>query len=161
MENLIARDNGFSLCQRTEINYRTPEADEYITEYQRILANEIEIAKERIKELINPATQTQPKIDNLFLAVCTEFMVDAERLMSGSRRGRLVDARHLVRWLLFKGYAGVSLSLENISLFTIEIRKKVDHATVIHSIGVIDNLIETDKRFKEQVYRCIDSLEQI
>jgi len=158
MENLIARDNGFLFCQRTKIKYRTKESEEYITEFQNILSNEIEIAKKRIKETINPETETQPKIDSLFLAVCAEFMVDADRLMSGSRRGRLVDARHLVRWLLFKGYAGVSLSLENISLFTVDIRKKVDHVTVIHSIGVIENLIVTDKRFKDRVDRCIETI---
>ncbi len=62
MENLIARDNGFLLCQSTKIKYRTKEYEEYITEFQNILSNEIEIAKKRIKETINPGTETQPKI---------------------------------------------------------------------------------------------------
>jgi chromosomal replication initiation ATPase DnaA len=158
MENLKAVDNSLLLCVKYNKQYRDSHIQEYIKSFNEIIKDEIEIAKERICRNINPLSDVQPKIDLIYKVVCDEWLVDARVLMDKTRRAYYSIPRHLVRWLMFKGYSGMNFTLENIGLITVKVSESPNHATILHSIEVVDNMIETDYGFKAKVDRCIEKL---
>lgn len=158
MTNLMSKDNALMLCVKYKIPFRDENIQKYMKSFNDIIKDEIDIARERISKAINPLSDIQPSIDRVYNAVCYEYLIDAGALMSKSRKTSHVVPRHLVRWLMSKGYSGITFSLENICMITIRKGEKPDHATVLNSIKVVDSMMETDYGFKSKVQRCIDYL---
>jgi chromosomal replication initiation ATPase DnaA len=159
MENLKACDNSLLLCVKYNKQFKNSDIQDYVKSFNEIIKDEIEIAKERICRNINPLSDVQPKIDIIYKVVCNEWLVDARVLMDKTRRSYHTIPRHLIRWLMYKGYGGMKFSLENIGLITVKVSESTTHGTIIHSIKVVDNMIETDYGFKAKVDRCIALIE--
>ncbi|MBV7441402.1 chromosomal replication initiator protein DnaA [Weeksellaceae bacterium TAE3-ERU29] len=76
--------------------------------------------------------------------VCDYFKIPLEKLQSKSRKGDIVQARHLAMYFARK-YTNASLASIGSKI------GKRDHATVLHSCKTVKNLSETDKIFRSYV----------
>jgi chromosomal replication initiator protein len=103
----------------------------------------LELTKEMIDKLIK-STKREISIDYIQKVVCNFYNIGLELLQSKTRKREIVQARQVAMFF--------SKSLTKSSLATIgsQIGGK-DHATVLHACKTVNNLIETDKRFRLQV----------
>jgi chromosomal replication initiator protein len=103
----------------------------------------IDLATEMIDKLIKNIKR-EISIDYIQKVVCSYFNVPVEMLLSSTRKREIVQARQVAMYF--------SKNLTKSSLATIgsQIGDK-DHATVLHACKTVNNLLETDKRFKLQI----------
>jgi chromosomal replication initiator protein len=103
----------------------------------------LDLTKEMIDKLIK-STKREISIDYIQKVVCTYYNIGLELLQSKTRKREIVQARQVAMFF--------SKSMTKSSLATIgsQIGGK-DHATVLHACKTVNNLIETDKRFRLQV----------
>ena len=103
----------------------------------------LELTKEMIDKLIK-STKREISIDYIQKVVCNFYNIAMDQLQSKTRKREIVQARQVAMFF--------SKSLTKSSLATIgsQIGGK-DHATVLHACKTVNNLIETDKRFRQQV----------
>jgi chromosomal replication initiator protein len=90
------------------------------------------------------STKREISIDYIQKVVCNYYNIGLEQLQSKTRKREIVQARQVAMFF--------SKTLTKSSLATIgsQIGGK-DHATVLHACKTVNNLIETDKRFRLQV----------
>ena len=90
------------------------------------------------------STKREISIDYIQKVVCNYYNIGLEMLQSKTRKREIVQARQVAMFF--------SKSMTKSSLATIgsQIGGK-DHATVLHACKTVNNLIETDKRFRLQV----------
>ena len=103
----------------------------------------LELAKDMIDKLIKN-TKREISIDYIQKVVCSYFNIPVEQIQSKTRKREIVQARQVAMFF--------SKNLTKASLATIgsQIGGK-DHATVLHACKTVNNLIETDKRFRIQI----------
>jgi len=103
----------------------------------------LDLTKEMIDKLIK-STKREISIDYIQKVVCNYYNIGLEQLQSKTRKREIVQARQVAMFF--------SKTLTKSSLATIgsQIGGK-DHATVLHACKTVNNLIETDKRFRMQV----------
>jgi len=103
----------------------------------------LSLAKEMIDKLIKN-TKREVSIDYIQKVVCNYFDVPVDSLQSKTRKREIVQARQVAMFF--------SKNLTKSSLATIgsQIGGK-DHATVLHACKTVNNLLETDKQFKNQI----------
>ena len=103
----------------------------------------LELTKEMIDKLIK-STKREISIDYIQKVVCNFYNIALDQLQSKTRKREIVQARQVAMFF--------SKSLTKSSLATIgsQIGGK-DHATVLHACKTVNNLIESDKRFRQQV----------
>ncbi len=103
----------------------------------------LDLAKDMIDKLIKN-TKREISIDYIQKVVCNYFNIPVEHIQSKTRKREIVQARQVAMFF--------SKSLTKASLATIgsQIGGK-DHATVLHACKTVNNLIETDKRFRIQI----------
>jgi chromosomal replication initiator protein len=103
----------------------------------------LDLAKDMIDKLIKN-TKREISIDYIQKVVCNYFNLPLEQIQSKTRKREIVQARQVAMFF--------SKSLTKASLATIgsQIGGK-DHATVLHACKTVNNLIETDKRFRIQI----------
>lgn len=100
----------------------------------------LELAKQMIDKLVKN-TKREISIDYIQKVVCDYFNMPVELLKSKTRKREIVQARQIAMFF--------AKSLTKSSLATIghNIGGK-DHATVLHACKTVNNLIDTDKRFR-------------
>lgn len=86
-------------------------------------------------------------IDTLINETCRHFRITKERMMSPSRKREIVQVRQMVAWMLRKKTVSNNLSNEAIGALLGD----RDHATVIHAVHTIDDLIETDASVRDNL----------
>jgi len=103
----------------------------------------LDLAKDMIDKLIKN-TKREISIDYIQKVVCNYFNLPLEQIQSKTRKREIVQARQVAMFF--------SKSMTKASLATIgsQIGGK-DHATVLHACKTVNNLIETDKRFRIQI----------
>ena len=103
----------------------------------------LDLAKDMIDKLIKN-TKREISIEYIQKVVCNYFNLPIEQIQSKTRKREIVQARQVAMFF--------SKSLTKASLATIgtQIGGK-DHATVLHACKTVNNLIETDKRFRIQI----------
>jgi chromosomal replication initiator protein len=103
----------------------------------------LNLAKEMIDKLIKN-TKREVSIDYIQKVVCNYFDIAVDSLQSKTRKREIVQARQVAMYF--------SKNLTKSSLATIgsQIGGK-DHATVLHACKTVNNLVETDKQFKNQI----------
>ena len=103
----------------------------------------VELA-ESITEKIVGEQQNDVTIDKVQKVVCDYFNITRDALLSKTRKRQIVQARQIAMYM--------SRNLINCSLSTIgaEIGGK-DHATVLHACTTVNDLMSTDKTFKQYV----------
>ncbi|GAB4292385.1 MAG: chromosomal replication initiator protein DnaA [Marinilabiliales bacterium] len=108
----------------------------------------LELAKQMIDKLVK-STKREISIDYIQKIVCDYFNMPVDMLKSRTRKREIVQARQIAMYF--------AKNLTKSSLATIgSLIGGKDHATVLHACKTVNNLIETDKRFR--VY--IDEIEK-
>ncbi len=99
---------------------------------------------EKITEKIVGEQQNDVTIDRVQKVVCEYFNITRDDLLSKTRKRQIVQARQIAMFM--------ARTLINCSLSTIgaEIGGK-DHATVLHACTTVNDLMTTDKTFKQYV----------
>lgn len=103
----------------------------------------LELAKQMIDKFVKN-TVHEISIDYIQKVVCDYFDLPLEVLKSKTRKREVVQARQLAM------YFSKSLTKSSLSNIGIHCGGK-DHATVLHACRTVNNLIETDKKFKTYV----------
>jgi len=103
----------------------------------------IDVAISIVDKLVKKS-QKELSVDYIQQIVCDYFGLAVDSLQSKTRKREIVQARQVAMYF--------SKSLTNSSLSTIgsKIGKK-DHATVLHACKTVNNLIETNKDFKNKM----------
>ena len=103
----------------------------------------LDLAKNVIDKLVKN-TKKELSIDYIQKVVCDYYNIASEMLHTKTRKREIVQARQVAMFF--------SKNLTKSSLTTIgaKIGGK-DHATVLHACKTVNNLVETDKRFRSQV----------
>ncbi|MBA3900701.1 MAG: chromosomal replication initiator protein DnaA, partial [Bacteroidetes bacterium] len=100
----------------------------------------IELAKQMIDKFVKN-TVREVSIDYIQKVVCDYFNLPVELMKSKTRKREVVQARQISMFF--------AKSLTKSSLATIGMHcGGKDHATVLHACKTVNNLMETDKRFK-------------
>lgn len=102
---------------------------------------DLQLTKEILKNLVHPI-ETEVNIDFIQKSVADYFELSLEQLVDKSRKKEIVIARQLGMYFA-KEYT--NLSLQTIGQYF----GKRDHSTVIHAINCVNDLIETDRKFKK------------
>lgn len=98
---------------------------------------------------INVSTKKRLTIDKIINTVCLYYRIDREKLLENSRQREIVEKRQIAMYLcrLLTVYPsstiGVNLGGKN-------------HATVLHAVKNIRNLIKTDKKIEYEVNYLIN-----
>ncbi len=103
----------------------------------------LELAKQMIDKFVKN-TVHEISIDYIQKIVCDFFELPLEVLKSKTRKREVVQARQLAMYFS-KQFTKSSLS--NIGMHC----GGKDHATVLHACRTVNNLMDTDKKFKAQV----------
>lgn len=103
----------------------------------------LELAKQMIDKFVKN-TAREVSIDYIQKVVCDYFDLSIEQMKSKTRKREVVQARQIAMFF--------SKQLTKSSLATIGMHcGGKDHATVLHACRTVNNLMETDKRFKAYV----------
>ncbi len=103
----------------------------------------LDLARKMIDKLVKN-THKELSIDYIQKVVCDYFNIPIDLVLSKTRKREIVQARQVAMFF--------SKSLTKSSLATIGSRiGGKDHATVLHACKTVNNLIETDKRFRLQI----------
>lgn len=108
----------------------------------------LELAKQMIDKFVKN-TAREVSIDYIQKVVCDYFDLPIELLKSKTRKREVVQARQIA---MFFAKRMTKSSLANIGMHC----GGKDHATVLHACKTVNNLVETDKRFRTY----IDELEK-
>lgn len=108
----------------------------------------LDLAKEMIDKFVKN-TAREVSIDYIQKVVCDYFNLPIELLKSKTRKREVVQARQIA---MFFAKQMTKSSLANIGAHC----GGKDHATVLHACKTVNNLIDTDKRFRNY----IDDLEK-
>jgi chromosomal replication initiator protein len=100
----------------------------------------LELARQMIDKLVKNTTR-ELSIDYIQKVVCDYFNIPSDMITSRTRKREIVQARQIAMFF--------AKNLTKSSLATIgsQIGGK-DHATVLHACKTVNNLMETDRRFK-------------
>ncbi len=100
----------------------------------------IDLAKQMIDKFVKNTTR-EVSIDYIQKVVCDYFDLPIEILKSKTRKREIVQARQISM------YFAKNLTKSSLANIGANCGGK-DHATVLHAFKTVNNLIETDKRFK-------------
>lgn len=91
---------------------------------------------------------------NWITAICEKYKTTVFDLNTDSRKREVVLPRQIIMWGLSERIVENELSLTAIGGFF-----KRDHATVLHSKRTINNKIETDIQFREEIMMLLNEFE--
>ncbi|RLD62742.1 MAG: chromosomal replication initiator protein DnaA [Bacteroidetes bacterium] len=117
--------------------------------------NKKEITLELTKRMINKLVKNSKReitIDFIEKTVCDYFNMPVSLINSKTRKREIVQARQIAM------YFAKSLTKQSLSTIGAKIGGK-DHATVLHACKTVNNLIDTDKRFKVYINELEKKLE--
>lgn len=103
----------------------------------------LELAKGMIDKLVKN-TQREISIDYIQKVVCNYFSMSVDVLSSKTRKREIVQARQIAM------YFAKNMTKCSLAVIGNAIGNK-DHATVLHACKTVNNLIDTDKNFKQDL----------
>lgn len=103
----------------------------------------LDLAKQMIDKFVKNTNQ-DVSIDYIQKIVCDYFSLPIEMIKSKVRKREVVQARQIAM------YFAKNLTKSSLSMIGIHCGGK-DHATVLHACRTVNNLMETDKKFKANV----------
>ena len=103
----------------------------------------LELAQSTLEKLTNH-NKRELSVDYILQAVSDYFHIDANLVLSNTRRREVVQVRQVAMYF--------AKHLTNASLKGIGVQLgKKDHATVLHACRTVNDLMATDRRFKLQI----------
>ena len=103
----------------------------------------LELAKQMIDKFVKN-TAREVSIDYIQKVVCDYFELPIELLKSKTRKREVVQARQIAM------YFAKSMTKSSLATIGLHCGGK-DHATVLHACRTVNNLMDTDKRFKNYI----------
>jgi chromosomal replication initiator protein len=103
----------------------------------------LELAKQMIDKFVKN-TAREVSIDYIQKVVCDYFDLPLELLKSKTRKREVVQARQIAM------YFAKSMTKSSLATIGLHCGGK-DHATVLHACRTVNNLMDTDKRFKNYI----------
>ncbi|MEE4196117.1 MAG: chromosomal replication initiator protein DnaA [Bacteroidales bacterium] len=103
----------------------------------------LELAKKMIDRLVKNSKK-EISVDYIQKVVCDYFNLSPDLLQSKTRKREIVQARQIAM------YFSKALTKSSLASIGALIGGK-DHATVLHACKTVNNLMDTDKRFKSQI----------
>jgi len=103
----------------------------------------IDLARHVIDKLVKNSKK-EISVDYIQKIVCDYFEITPDQLHSKTRKREIVQARQIAM------YFSKSLTKSSLASIGSQIGGK-DHATVLHACKTVNNLVDTDKRFKQTV----------
>ncbi|MCB2195967.1 MAG: chromosomal replication initiator protein DnaA [Bacteroidetes bacterium] len=103
----------------------------------------LELAKQMIDRLVKNSKK-EISVDYIQKVVCDYFSLSPDLLQSKTRKREIVQARQIAMFF------SKSLTKSSLASIGAMIGGK-DHATVLHACKTVNNLMDTDKRFKAQI----------
>ncbi len=103
----------------------------------------IDLAKTMIDQYVRNSKR-EISIDYIQKMVCDYFNISVEQMHSSSRKREIVQARQLAM------YFAKTMTKNSLASIGVDIGGK-DHATVLHAVRTVKNLIDTDKHFRVYV----------
>ncbi len=103
----------------------------------------LELAKQMIDKFVKN-TAREVSIDYIQKVVCDYFELPLELLKSKTRKREVVQARQIAM------YFAKSMTKSSLATIGLHCGGK-DHATVLHACRTVNNLMDTDKRFKNYI----------
>jgi chromosomal replication initiator protein len=103
----------------------------------------LELAQDLIEKLIK-SSKREVSIDYISKVVCDYFDLPVEVLHTKTRKREIVQARQIAM------YFSKSMTKHSLASIGSQIGDK-DHATVLHACRTVNNLMETDKKFKNYI----------
>lgn len=103
----------------------------------------IELAKQMIDKYVKNNSR-EISIDFIQKIVCDYFEIPVDQMHSKTRKREIVQARQIAM------YFSKKLTKSSLAHIGLHCGNK-DHATVLHACRTVNNLIETDKKFKSYV----------
>ncbi len=103
----------------------------------------MELAKQMIDKFVKN-TAREVSIDYIQKVVCDYFDLPLELLKSKTRKREVVQARQIAM------YFAKSMTKSSLATIGLHCGGK-DHATVLHACRTVNNLMDTDKRFKNYI----------
>ncbi len=111
--------------------------------FKDILKDEIETFRNDLLMQLNG----KGNVNDVIEAVCKQYNIKVDDLMKYTRVQVIVEPRQVCSWFIYKKVFTNSLSLDDIG----QIFGGYDHATILHGIKKIDNLLGVDKSFRHDV----------
>ena len=93
----------------------------------------------------------EQQVNAMMKVVCKLTQVDWSELKGKSRKREINDIRQTSMWILRKG---TSLSFANIGAIF-----NRHHATVLHAVDSVNNMIETDSMYRGQVEQILNHID--
>ena len=103
----------------------------------------IDLAKTMIDQYVRNSKR-EISVDYIQKMVCDYFNISVEQMHSTSRKREIVQARQLAM------YFAKTMTKNSLASIGVDIGGK-DHATVLHAVRTVKNLIDTDKHFRVYV----------
>jgi chromosomal replication initiator protein len=103
----------------------------------------LELAKQMIDKFVKN-TAREVSIDYIQKVVCDYFSLPIELMKSKTRKREVVQARQIAM------YFAKSMTKSSLATIGLHCGGK-DHATVLHACRTVNNLMDTDKRFKAYI----------
>jgi len=103
----------------------------------------LELAKQMIDRLVKNSKK-EISVDYIQKVVCDYFSLSPDLLQSKTRKREIVQARQIAM------YFSKTMTKSSLASIGALIGGK-DHATVLHACKTVNNLMDTDKRFKGQI----------
>lgn len=98
-------------------------------------------------------------LENLILdQICDSFGVTRDELLSGRRHRHIMNGLHLWRYFLRKVKDRETSRYPKHTLSVVGQMTMCDHATVLHSSRMAQNLIDTDKGYREKYEAILSKL---
>jgi chromosomal replication initiator protein len=102
----------------------------------------LDLARKIIDKFVISTTK-EVSIDYIQKVICDYFHISLEQLNSRSRKREIVQARQLAMFFS-KEHTNASLAAIGMAC------GNKDHATVLHACRTVQNLLDTDKEFRQQ-----------
>lgn len=109
---------------------------------------DLHLAQAMLQKLVNKPKK-EMSVEHIEQVVCAYFNMDIADIHSNTRRREVVQARQIAM------YFSKTLTKSSLAAIGSKIGGK-DHATVLHACKTVNNLIDTDKKFKT----FIDDIQQ-
>ena len=104
----------------------------------------LELAQSTIEKLSKQSSRREPSIDYILQTVADYYHIDGNNVLSNTRKREIVQARQVSM------YFAKQLTKTSLKGIGAQLGKK-DHATVLHACRTVNDLMDTDRRFKLQM----------
>ena len=116
--------------------------------------NNVELAIKQLKDELNEVffdAKELPSVKKVFTTVCKHYNIQPSQVFMKSRKDEIRLPRQIIQWYLVE-HLGMTLHL------AARITGVFCHSTVMNSKRQINNLIETNARFRENIETILQDL---